>query len=197
MLYKLIVLLILASTMTGGLALAGQEINGTNLNQEEIANLVATEKSRLNNQSEIMADDPTEETPTLTPISTEEVTPTEEDTPTAEITPTVTVTPIVNEAKCANFQASGHPVAAQIAQQYGVSEAEILNWFCQNMGFGEIELAYAIAAKTGASVTDVFAQRQNGQGWGNIKKENGVRGNPKNQVVPPGKNNRKGPKAKK
>jgi hypothetical protein len=180
MLYKLIVLLILASTMTGGLALAGQEINGTNLNQEEIANLVATEKSRLNNQSEIMADDPTEE-----------------GTPTAEITPTVTVTPIVNEAKCANFQASGHPVAAQIAQQYGVSEAEILNWFCQNMGFGEIELAYAIAAKTGASVTDVFAQRQNGQGWGNIKKENGVRGNPKNQVVPPGKNNRKGPKAKK
>jgi len=197
MLYKLIALLILASTMTGGLALAGQEINGIDINRQDIADLVASEKSLLKYKSEMIADDPTEETPTPTPTSTEEVTPPEEGTPTAEIIPTATVTPIVNEEKCAKFQASGHPVAGRIAQQYGVSEEEILNWFCQNMGFGEFEMAYAIAKKNGAPVTDIFAQRQNGQGWGNIKKDNGVRGNPKNEVVAPGKGHRKGPKSKK
>ena len=45
-----------------------------------------------------------------------------------------------------------------------------MGWFCQHYGFGEIDLAYGLSNETGVSVTDTFALKAGGMGWGNIKK---------------------------
>lgn len=216
MLYKLIVWFILASTMTGGLALANSEIDPTALTSQNVAKLFSNERLSLSSQQEINE----EPTSTATPLPTEESTPTAEMTPTVEDTPTVDVMPIAEVTPpgrgevCASLD---HPVAGRIAQEYGVSSDDILKWFCEdNMGFGEIELAYAIARQTGSPVDAIFAQRLGGEGWGNIKKDNGVQGNIKSNNNPntqdyspgnsqgnqkknstnPGKSHLKGPKTK-
>jgi hypothetical protein len=48
---------------------------------------------------------------------------------------------------------------------------EIMSWFCQGFGFGEIDLAYGLSRESGVAVTDIFALRRSGLGWGQIKKQ--------------------------
>ena len=45
-----------------------------------------------------------------------------------------------------------------------------MGWFCQGYGFGEIDLAYELAQISGKPVSEIFAMRASGMGWGNIKK---------------------------
>ena len=59
---------------------------------------------------------------------------------------------------------------SRLAQEFGVSYEEIMGWFCQGFGFGEIDLAYSLSLEYGVPVTDIFAMREAGEGWGNIKK---------------------------
>jgi hypothetical protein len=58
----------------------------------------------------------------------------------------------------------------KLAQRYGVPYEEIMYWFCQGFGFGEIDLAYTLQIKSGWPVADIFALKSGGMGWGNIKK---------------------------
>lgn len=128
-----------------------------------------------------------EEHPTPTPTSTAEESPTPEEsetptpegseTPTPEITETPEATPTLtpeptlegNRAGCENGTWQ-HPEGLKLAARWGVSYNEIMSWFCQGYGFGEIDLAYELAAQSGKPVTEVFAMRASGMGWGNIKK---------------------------
>jgi len=119
------------------------------------------------------------ETPTETPTATE--TPTETPTGTPTETPTATVTPTpetTQEVGCTGAQP--HPVGSRLAQTYGVPYEEIMGWFCQGFGFGEIEQAYALSRETGVPVEEIFQMKSSGMGWGQIKQQLGQQGNPKN-----------------
>lgn len=123
-------------------------------------------------------------TPTPTPILEESPTPTTSETPSAtpEITETLTATPETSETPTATPEPTlegnragcqsdtwQHPEGLRLAARWGVSYNEIMSWFCQGYGFGEIDLAYELAGQSGKPVAEVFAMRASGMGWGNIK----------------------------
>ncbi len=69
---------------------------------------------------------------------------------------------------CNGSAKKNHPAGDQLAEKYTVSYIEIMGWFCQGYGFGDIQLAYHIQQQTGAPVEEVFARRAAGLGWGDI-----------------------------
>jgi hypothetical protein len=113
-------------------------------------------------------------TPTLPGTFTPTVTLTPEAIETALETPTTappqnTPTPEATETgQCTG--ANPHPTGMKLAQRYGVPYEEIMKWFCQHYGFGEIDLAYSLSRQSGKPVEEIFAMRASGMGWGNIKK---------------------------
>jgi hypothetical protein len=113
----------------------------------------------------------TEETPTstatFTPTPTATIT-TTLPTPTPTLTVTLpTATPTRVSSRCDNKIAN--PEAVKLAQVWGVSTEEIMGWFCQGFGFGEIDLAYSLAHEANMPVAQVFDLRKSGLGWGQIK----------------------------
>lgn len=124
------------------------------------------------------AEEPTEtpmpsETPTPTPEISETPTPTGTitETPTETPAPTMTVTPVPSGTPTVEFcvGAVPHPKGMGLAQKYGVSYEEIMGWFCKHFGFGEIDLAYRLGQQYSVPVSDIFAMRTSGMGWGGIK----------------------------
>jgi hypothetical protein len=103
-------------------------------------------------------------TPTITatPPLTVTVTP----TPTPTFTPTSSATPVTD---CTG--ADPQPKGQKLAELYGVPYEEIMGWFCQGFGFGEIDLAYSLNVQTGIPVDQIFAMKSSGLGWGEIKKQ--------------------------
>lgn len=65
--------------------------------------------------------------------------------------------------------AEPQPEAVNLAERYSVLPSEIMGWFCQGFGFGEIDQAYSLRDE-GYDVSDVFELRSSGQSWGEIKK---------------------------
>jgi hypothetical protein len=102
---------------------------------------------------------------TATPTSTVPITPTATVPITA--TPTITATTVVTNC----VGADPLPKGMELAETYGVSYDEIMGWFCSGYGFGEIDQAYALSQETGIPVEDIFAMREAGLGWGEIKGE--------------------------
>lgn len=79
---------------------------------------------------------------------------------------------------CSGTNTTNHPVGERLAADYGVTYQEVMDRFClEGYGFGEIKLAYDIAAQAGVSVSVVFDMRVAGSGWGNIMKYYGLHGN--------------------
>ena len=109
---------------------------------------------------EALIEDTEEPTPTATPQISATPTPTGEVPPTEIPTPT----PFTN---CTG--ANPQPKGAQLAAQYGVPYEEIMGWFCQHFGFGEIDLAYGLSRQYNLSVVQIFDLRRSGLGWGQIK----------------------------
>lgn len=91
---------------------------------------------------------------------------------TATGTPVTTLTPgATPEAPpSACTGANPQPTGMRLAAEFGVSYEEIMGWFCQNFGFGEIKSAYEMSRESGVPVEDIFTMRRSGMGWGNIKK---------------------------
>jgi hypothetical protein len=90
-----------------------------------------------------------------------------------------------------------HPVAASMAETYGVSYEEIMAWFCgvegeegqegtESVGLGQIMLALQTAEVTGESADTYLQSRKEGQGWGQIWQEADLIGKP-DKKDPPGK----------
>jgi len=67
-----------------------------------------------------------------------------------------------------------HPEGLRLAQVYGVPYAEIIGWFCDGFGFGDIDLAYGLAQDSGAAVATIFAMRRQGLSWGEIMQALGL-----------------------
>jgi hypothetical protein len=60
----------------------------------------------------------------------------------------------------------------ELANKYGVPYEEIMGWFCQHFGFGEIDLAYGWSveyAEYGVLPADLFAMKSSGMGWGQVR----------------------------
>lgn len=67
-----------------------------------------------------------------------------------------------------------HPTGMRLAALYGVPYDEIMGYFCDGYGFGEIRLAYELSAASDVAVTDVFAMAGDGRGWAEIAATLGV-----------------------
>lgn len=99
---------------------------------------------------------------------------------TAIATSVATAVPTLDATDAATLPAtcdSGNtqPVAERLATAFGVSYAEIMGWHCEGFGFGEIARAYLLAQKGNKlTVTQIFALRSGGEGWGNIIKGSGI-----------------------
>ncbi len=101
-------------------------------------------------------------------LKIERLEPEDESTPEPTDTPAGTLTPPATVVNCTGNERQ--PKAESLAQEYGVSYEEIMSWFCQGFGFGEIDLAYGLSRDTGHTVADIFAMRKSGLGWGEIKR---------------------------
>ena len=91
-------------------------------------------------------------------------------------------------AYCGGDKDNAHPFAAGVAGTYGVSEDEVMGYFCQGFGFGQIMLAIQTGQMDGitASVSVMLAARESGLGWGQIWKDMGIIGNQDHAKSPPG-----------
>jgi hypothetical protein len=79
---------------------------------------------------------------------------------TLEITPTIPIT------------MTQHPVALALAETWGVTYEEIIGYFCQSYGFGEINIAFRISEATGIPVVDLLAEHSDSDmGWGLLLRE--------------------------
>lgn len=85
---------------------------------------------------------------------------------------------------CTGRKDHAHPMATGLANTYGMSEGEVMNMFCNGFSIGEIMLALQTRQMNGTPVEDSLAQRQNGQGWGQIWREAGLIGNAEHGTPP-------------
>ena len=127
-------------------------------------------------------------TPTLTVTVTGTINPTVTGTPatatpTPSQTPTSTVVPKNDSSRCDN-RTQQQPEALRLAQRFNVSYDEIMGWFCKGFGFGEIDLAYDLSHSSGMPVSQIFALRSSGLGWGQIKQQLSATGAPGNGKGP-------------
>ena len=133
---------------------------------------------------------------TATPTPTITLTPTATFTPSMTATPSMTVTLTPQPTPITNCTgANPHPTGLTLAQRYGVPYEEIMGWFCQGFGFGEIDLAYGLSRESGKTVSEIFDMRKAGMGWGEIKKVVND-ANPQNQKQNPGNKKEKKDKKK-
>jgi len=79
-----------------------------------------------------------------------------------------------------------HPVATNIAATYGVDYEEVIGYFCEGYGFGEIMLAYETGEFTGELAVELLDRKGKGHAWGLIWKELGLIGNEKDGGAAPG-----------
>ena len=139
--------------------------------------------------------------PTKTPSATlsPSATPDGTLTPVGSPTPVGTATPEGPRSGCDSGDHTNHK-GEELATQWGVSYQEIIGWFCQGFGFGEIDLAYELAKESGKPVADIFMMKSNGDGWGKIKQsiqkkhqqptiENSTKDTPQPSMTPEPKNN--------
>ena len=94
----------------------------------------------------------------------------------------------VTSAYCGGDKDKAHPFAAGVAETYGVSEDDVMGYFCQGYGFGQIMLAIQTQKMEGvsSSVAAMLAARESGLGWGQIWKDIGIVGNKDHGKSPPG-----------
>lgn len=87
-------------------------------------------------------------------------------------------------AYCKEDSEKQHPVAESIAERYGSTYEEVMLWFCDGYGMGEIMLAFQTAMITGDDPAALLDQKGQGVGWGLIWQEMGLIGK-KDDANPP------------
>lgn len=117
---------------------------------------------------------PTEPVETLTPAPTD---------PALTPSPTPTGDLVRDGNYCTNLTEQ-HPAGAKLAAQYGVTYAEVIGWFCQGYGMGEIMLALQTSQRTGLTPAELLAMKTEQGGWGNVWQNLGLIGKGKRQITP-------------
>jgi uncharacterized protein (DUF433 family) len=110
----------------------------------------------------------------IQPVAAEGVLQADEDLPQDEwVGPTEWYVPW-GDGYCDGTATEPHPILTKLAEQFGVTYDELLGWYCQGFGSGQIALAYMISQKTGVPVADIFAMRESGMSWEEILVELGL-----------------------
>lgn len=78
-----------------------------------------------------------------------------------------------------------HPVGTSIADTYEVEYSQVMDWFCDGFGFGEIMLALETGKALDEDAGDLLDAKGQGNGWGKIWKEKGLIGNAEDAGPPP------------
>lgn len=130
------------------------------------------------------SEEPTEE-PTETPTEEVTETPTDEgaETPTPEVTETPEETETPEPATCP-AALNQHPVGWRIANTYGLEYDEVMGWFCDGFGFGEIMLALQTSRITEMPAEDLLQWKVEQGGWGQVWQGLGLIGNGKKSQTP-------------
>lgn len=83
---------------------------------------------------------------------------------------------------------TNHPLAAKIAERYGIDEETVMTYYCQGYSIGEIMLALKTSQMEGveASFEDILAGLDGPDAWGHIWQDMGLIGWEKNETPPPG-----------
>lgn len=91
-------------------------------------------------------------------------------------------------AYCSGKKDKPHPAALFLAHSFNKEIEEIMGYFCQGFGFGQISLALQTEKVTGIDYGTLLARRADGLGWGEIWEELGYKGKPKDgeKKTPPG-----------
>jgi hypothetical protein len=128
-----------------------------------------------------LVDENEEEEVTLTPQIDETPTNTDEN-----MDPTIPVGTQTPEPRTNGVcgSESEQPHAVTLADRYETTYDVIMDWFCKNNGFGEIDLAYQLSNEFGKPVEEIFGMRESGMGWGQIRQELEGREKPTKQPKP-------------
>jgi hypothetical protein len=78
------------------------------------------------------------------------------------------------EDRCPDGLPESHPKGESLAEKYEVTYEEIMGWFCEGFGFGEIDIAYNLSQQSDRPVAEIFEMRASGLGWGQIRRELGL-----------------------
>lgn len=83
---------------------------------------------------------------------------------------------------------TNHPLAAKIAERYGIDEETMMTYYCQGYSIGEIMLALKTSQMEGIEVSfeDILAGLDGPDAWGQIWQDMGLIGWEKNGTPPPG-----------
>jgi hypothetical protein len=101
-----------------------------------------------------------------------------------------------DSAYCSGEKETHHPVAIVLANSFDKDVEEIMTHFCDGFGFGQIYLALQTEVITDVDYGVLLGERSGDKGWGEIWKDLGYNGKPKDKgETPPGqgKNNGKDP----
>ena len=83
---------------------------------------------------------------------------------------------------------TNHPLAAKIAERYGIDEETVMTYYCQGYSIGEIMLALKTSQMEGVEATleDILGSLDGPDAWGHIWQDMGLIGWEKNGTPPPG-----------
>ncbi len=89
---------------------------------------------------------------------------------------------------CSGEKDKPHPAALFLASTFSKPIEEIMGYFCDGFGFGQISLALQTEKISGVDYGTFLAFRAEGKGWGEIWDDLGYKGKPKDgeKKTPPG-----------
>jgi hypothetical protein len=91
-----------------------------------------------------------------------------------------------NSSYCSGEKENDHPFAAAIAETYETLVSDVMGYFCNGFGFGEIMLALQTHQMNNEEISSMLDLRKSNHGWGQIWQEMGMIGNPDKAKSPPG-----------
>jgi len=91
-----------------------------------------------------------------------------------------------NSSYCSGEKENDHPFAAAISETYGASVSDVMGYFCNGFGFGEIMLALQTHQMNNEEVSSMLDLRESKHGWGQIWQDMGIIGNADKVKSPPG-----------
>jgi len=91
-----------------------------------------------------------------------------------------------NSSYCSGEKENDHPFAAAISEIYGVSVSDVMGYFCNGFGFGEIMLALQTHQMNDEKISFMFGLRESKHGWGQIWQDMGIIGNADKAKSPSG-----------
>ena len=90
-------------------------------------------------------------------------------------------------AYCSGEKETAHPAIIVLASRFEKEVDDLMGYFCEGFGVGQIYLALQTEKVTGEDYESLLALRKDGQGWGEIWKDLDHNGKPKDDdKTPPG-----------